>query len=177
MTQNKGLVGTLVDHVRADSETRKRAAADQLWEVLLRNDKPKTGDEERLADAIGTLGINAESLPEILEIVQTLARSEQLVAELDERRQAAGQANRELTAVDDWVAAEHERIAAEADAKRQPLQRAKADADRRLRDAEEARRMLGNYRAKWFSLVDGISFEAALEAVRPPRGIPHGAPR
>ena len=168
-------VNSLVAKAQAEALARRQAAADELRGLLLQQDKPTKDDEKRLADALEVLGIRADELPGVLELVQKLARYEELMADLPARTAAAGAAHMKLAELDAAADAQRKRFEDELAAKRVPLAIAESQAVCRLHETRAAQQWLSTYRAKWQAIVVGGDYQDILERGRP-RGTPHGGP-
>ena len=164
-------VNLLVNRARAEALARRQAAADSLRGLLLRKGAPSPGDEKRIADDLEVLGIRADELPGVLEIVQKLEGYEALIADLPARVAAVGVAHRRLAEFDAAAEAQRKRFYDETMAKREPLQVAEGHAVAMQNETREAQQWLSTVRANWQGIVEGISPQKILERDRP-----HGAP-
>jgi hypothetical protein len=140
----------------------------------LQQGKPTDGDEIRIADALEVLGIRADELPGVLEIVQKLDRYEQFMADLPNRVAAVGDARMKLSEFDKAAEAQRIQLYNETAAKRKPLEAAENHALGKQNETREAQQWVSTFRAKWQGIVEGIGYEEILERNRP-HGTPHGA--
>jgi hypothetical protein len=168
-------VNSLVAKAQAEALARRQAAAEELHGLLLQQGKPTDGDEKHIADCLEVLGVGADKLPEILDIVTKLDRYEALMADLPARTAAVGATHCKLAEFDQETEALRARMYDERMAKREPLAAAESRATCKQNETREAQQWLSTYRAKWQGIVEGISHEEILEHNRP-RGTPHGAP-
>ena len=166
---------SLIETVKADAQARRRQAADKLRELLLRESKPRRGDADDLAAIMVVLGLRAEDLPDLVVVVQRLARYEGLIEGWGDVCVAELGARKRLLAVDAWATGEHARVDAEAKAKREPLQAELGQIQGHKTEIAEARRWLMTLQARWLALGEGISEEQALDRLRVSGGMPDGA--
>jgi hypothetical protein len=168
-------INTLVAKAQAEALGRRQAAADELRRLLLQQGKPSGDDEKRIADALEVLGIRADELPAVLEVVQKLANYEALMADLPNRIAAVGAAHMKLAEFDAAAEVRRQQFFDEMAAKRLPLAAAESRALGKQYETREAQQWVSTYRAKWQGIIEGISHEEILERNRP-HGTPHGAP-
>ena len=164
----------LVEKARAESRARRQAAADELRGLLLQQGKPTDDAAKRIADALEVLGIRADELPGVLEVVQKLENYEALMADQPNRVAAVGVAHKKLAEFDAAAEAQRKRFYDETMAKREPLQAVESQAVAMQNETREAQQWLSTVRAKWQGIVEGISHEGILERDRS-HGTPHGA--
>ena len=166
-------VNSLVEKARAEALARRQAAADSLRGLLLQQGKPTDGDEKRIADDLEVLGIRADELPGVLELVQKLDSFETLMADLPNRMAAVGAAHCNLSKFDVETEALRARMYDERMAKRQPLEAAENHARGKQYETREAQQWLSTVRAKWQAIVEGGNYEEIRDRDRP-RHMPHG---
>lgn len=146
---------SLVEEAKARKLATRRAAADELRTLLLRNEKPKPGDEGRLIELMEELSIEPERLPEVLELVKKLDAYETLESRHEEIHDAHRKAQLDLFQVDEWEKAELARISREATAKREEKGRAVGRASIPLREIQESTKWASTWNAQWALLRDG----------------------
>jgi len=168
---------SLIERTREAERARRIAAGNELRELVVRNNKPRKGDEERLIAAMNVLGISAEELPETVQLLEEMASCESLIAQEADARQANAKALKGLDEVQAWREAELQRIEREAEERSTPLSAQLGQASQTLSQISEARRQLSLHLPKWKSLVEQCTFEQAQAELYPRQGVPFGAPR
>jgi hypothetical protein len=155
-------VNELIERTKAESLDRRRAAAQELRALLLREGKPGKDDHARLLEVAGALGLQAEQLPEVLEIVTKLERYDRLLSEEGERLAEHKRAHVALKEFDDAVEAARAKAFDEAAEKRLPIAAEENRIGARIAELEEPRRWRSTVAAKWSAIVEGISHEEAF---------------
>ncbi|MFH1730332.1 MAG: hypothetical protein ABIF82_01625, partial [Planctomycetota bacterium] len=156
-----------IDQLKAARLKRRREAAEQYRELLLRNDKPKPGDTESLAAVMQVLGREPADLPNDIALVRALAASEDAerqARKLDGPCAKAKDALRETKARIEQERADFERHV------REELEA--ADIAFRKLDAERRSLVVVSQQAprdEWTALVEGVSAEEARAARRAAR--------
>ncbi|MBN2128274.1 MAG: hypothetical protein JW741_02220 [Sedimentisphaerales bacterium] len=161
---------TLIEQVKADKLAKRRAAAKQLREILLRANKPQRGDKDALPELMGVLGVTFDDLASLQECVNTAARYAALLEEEGENAQASRKLHVELAQVDEWAADEHLRVDKEAESKRAAIRPQLGEVNRKRAEITQARQQAVNIAAPWIALREGITVDEArkyLAGVRP----------
>ncbi len=166
-------VNELIERTKAESLARRRAAAQELRALLLKEGKPGKGDHARLLELAGVLDIKTDQLPEVLEVLQKLERYDRMLSEREERVAAHKRAVVALRDFDSQVEAARARAFDEAAQKRLPLATEENKAASRIRELQEPRQWRGTVAAKWSAIVQGISYDEAFEQMNP-QAVPHG---
>lgn len=92
----------------------RRAAAWALyWEILLRGNQPDSGDEAALRECVATLGLDMRDLAQHAGAVRELESLRAQSAELDEAADDNQAACEAYGQVEQWAAAEREKLDAE----------------------------------------------------------------
>lgn len=166
-------VTELIQKTRADAQERRRAAAEELRVLLLNEGKPGKSDHTRLFELAGVLGLQPEQLPEVLDILQKLARYDQLLTEEADRKADLSRAIAEVAALEKVIEDDARKFETECAARREPVYARKQAAETRVRELAEPRQWRVTVAAKWAAIVEGVSYEEAFEQSRS-RGTPHG---
>ena len=163
---------SLIEKTREAERVRRIAAGNELRELVARNSRPRKGDEERMIEAMGVLGLSAEELPDIVKLLEWLASSESLISQEDDAKQARREAMRDLKELSERQEAELQRFEQEAAEQREPLESKRVHAEQTLRQIEEARGQMSIHLPKWKSIVEQCTFEQAQAELYPRTGGP-----
>ena len=165
---------SLCEKARAETLAKRVAAGDEMRALIQRNNHPRKGDEERMIECMGVLGISSKQLPEVVQLLEEMAGHESLIAQEADARQMAKESGQGLQEVNSWREAEIQRIEQEAATRREPLTNQSGQAASTLHQIGEARRLLSICRPRWKSLVEQCTFDEARDALSPPKGVPFG---
>jgi uncharacterized small protein (DUF1192 family) len=147
---------SLIQKTRSQALARRQASADELKTLLLRNEEPQPGDEEKVVGLVQELGIKHADLPAIFKLVSDLEWAETVTKDSDEIGEDAYRKQLAFYQVDEWFNAEVKRLEAERKAKTEAagavLGRAKAR-ENMLKVALGMSSQLGDV---WKTIRDGV---------------------
>ena len=160
---------SLAEQVRAGQFERRQRAGAKYYELLARNDNPRSGDFEALSECMSMLGRTADDLEDDLALVRQLAEvdaAKDALAKLTEPLAAVKAKRGEVTAA---VTAERERMTAQW---KQQIAEVESAVHRLAVQRSELSAPVANeptLRGQWDSLVTGRSVDAIREARRAAR--------
>ena len=167
-------VNELIERTKAESLNRRRAAAQELRTILLKEGKPGKSDHARLLELAGSLGIEAEQLPEVLETVQQLEWCQKVLADADARQVAYKAATDAVAQAEKAEEARRQQAQREAEERMRPLLEGRSTAFRLTQEVNEAKRKESTLAIRWMAILLGISTEEAFDREHPRAAVVEG---
>lgn len=156
----------LVQQTEAELLAKRKADEAELRQLLLRNDSPKPGDEQRLAELVRKFGIAPHRLPEALKIAQQMREHEELLGKSDDINNTHYAANQKVHEVTAWYEDELKKLQAERNKRDEAARTELAKASGPMGRLKNAYQYQDNVKADWRALLNGTDRETELRAKR-----------
>lgn len=156
-----------IEAARGQLHVRRQRRVDELEEIILREQAPKSKDGERVLEIASELGLDPDGLAGVLE---TLRTRERYRCELARAAEAEVQLKRIAVAFAELERAEAEarrKLEAELEEKRVPVLAERARAQTIVSQAREARQFQTRMEAHWQAFRNGTTLDEAMKRVLP----------
>ena len=148
----------VAERLRAEMQRRKQQAAEQYRLLILRSDKPKSGDEALLLDAMQLLGRSPDNFAADAEVVLEVEKLKTIVAASDGAFQAESRTKEQARQIDAWEASELERVRNEAEKRRAVARAESAPVVGRAYEVRHANQRLGELVRRIGEIFSGVEY-------------------
>lgn len=159
MIETEATNGTTIEQFQASVMDRRREAAGRYREVLARNEHPKPGDAQVLAEAMEVLGRTKGDLANDLELIRELARVAQAERVIQDLEKPLAKAKRKQADTIERAQAELNALKAKLD---RQTSEAQGEYDRLLAQRTAAAGIVRQERTfsdKWTALVEAVPLD------------------